>query len=240
MKGPKGEFNCAGILTHPTQKLGCPASPPAASHQAWALGCTLDSRSLEGTRARLDSAPDAPLLLFLHPNPGDSIALPPREPRPPRPVSTCLQGREASAERRAWLRNTAPLVQQPGSDSKEDISATSLTAALLSLPQGKLPRAKFRHSKPKSLLAVLSSMLSITPGAKEGIDLHSLGRTWMCRQPLQATAALWDCTQNADRTQVMPPKWSRSRQSGRLFREMITTLPPKTLEHKRHSCVRQE
>lgn len=41
----------------------------------------------------------------------------------------------------------------------------------------------------KSFLAVSSSILSITPGAKEGTDVCSLWRTWMCHQPPQGWAA---------------------------------------------------
>jgi len=62
MKGQKGEFNSASILTHPAKKMGCSASPPTAFYQAQALGCTLDRRSLEeGTKARLDLPPETPI-----------------------------------------------------------------------------------------------------------------------------------------------------------------------------------
>lgn len=89
------------------------------------------------------------------------------------------------------------------------------------------PGQKFWPPKPKSFLAVFSSIPSITPSAKEGTGLRSLGRKWMCHQSLQGLAASWDCTQNANRTQGTPPKGSHSRQSKKLFREVITTLTPK-------------
>lgn len=47
----------------------------------------------------------------------------------------------------------------------------------------------------------------------------------MCHQPLQVLAASCDCTRNADRTHGTPAKGSCSRQSKKLFREVITTHP---------------
>lgn len=140
---------------------------------------------------------------------------------------SCLWGREASAEQRAWLGNTSPPVQQPSPASEGDISITSLPAALPTQPQGKLPRAEIQASKTKKLFWLFSvAYWPSLSGQKWRQICTAWGRhywaTSHCR--LICTMGLHPkCQQDPG----FATKCSCSRQSKKLFREVITTLSPK-------------
>lgn len=74
----------------------------------------------------------------------------------------------------------------------------------------------------ESFLVVFSSIPSISPGAKDGTDLCSLGSTWVCHQPTEL-----GCTWNPNKIQGMPPKALAADKNKSLFRETATTLTPK-------------
>lgn len=72
----------------------------------------------------------------------------------------------------------------------------------------------------ESLLAVLSSMLNISPGAKDETDPCNLGSTRVCHQPTGL-----GCSWNANRIQGRPPEFLQ--QTERESLQITTTLTPK-------------